>query len=119
MSKINNLFKSKKKNVKYTDYYLFIDEYYIYFCKDIIIFTSDQDKRRIGSAVSFYNINNIVTEQEEDNNLFKITLNLKFRNEIHNKIKEFFIEMEHYTDLMIQIKNVIKEYDINCSIETK
>ena len=119
INKINNLFKNKKKNVKYTDYFLFIDEYFIYFCKDVVIFTSDQDKRRIGSAVSFYNINKIVTEQEEDNNLFKIKLDIKFRNETHNKSKEFFIEIEHYTDLMIQINNVIKEYDINCNVEKK
>ena len=114
-----NIFKNKKKNVKYTDYYMFIDEYFIYFCKDIIIFTSDQDKRRIGSVVSFFNISNIVSEKEEESNLFKIKLDLKFRIETHNKSKEFFIEMEHYSDLMAQIKDIIKLYDINCKIETK
>ena len=114
-----NLFKNKKKNVKYTDYYMFIDEYFIYFFKDIIIFTSDEDKRRIGSVVSFFNISNIVSEREEESNLFKIRLDLKFRIETHNKSKEFYIEMEHYSDLMAQIKDKIKLYDVNCKIETK
>ena len=119
INKINNLFKSKKKNVKYTDYYLFIDEYFIYFCKDVIIFTSDIEKRRIGSVVSFFNINNISSEKEEENNLFKIKLDLKFRNEINNKSKEFFIEMENYSDLIALFKEKIKEYDIKCNIQAK
>ena len=112
------IFKNKKKNINYTDYYLFIDEYFIYFTKDVAVFTTDQDKRRIGSVVSFFNIIKITSEREEDNDLFKIQLEIKRQNN-KNKIKEFFIDMGNYSDLMTQFNEIKKEYDLNYELETK
>ena len=112
------LFKNKKKNINYTDYYLFIDEYFIYFSKDVAVFTTDQDKRRIGSVVSFFNIIKITSEREEDNDLFKIQLEIKRQND-KNKIKEFFIDMGNYNDLMTQFNEIKKEYDLSYELETK
>ena len=115
IKKINNLFKSKKKNVKYTDYLLFIDEHFIYFCKNTLIFSNEPNMRRIGSIVSFFNLNEIFTEFDKENNLYKIKLDIQIRKDIH-KTKEFFIEKEYYNELMDQFKNIINEYNINCKI---
>ena len=112
-----NPFKSKKKNVKYTDYYLFIDELFIYFLKDEILFESDHNKRRIGSVVSFFNIASIKSEKV-DNTLFKIIIEIKFRNGI-KKVKEFYIDPEYFRDLMSIFKEIVKENDLNCDIEMK
>ena len=111
--KIGGIFKNKKKTVKFTDYYLFIDEYFIYFCKDIIVFTSDQDKRRIGSAVSLFNVTNIICQREND--MFKIQLELKLRKA--SKSKEFYVSLDDYKDLMAQFNEIKKEYDLNYKTE--
>ena len=115
--KIGGIFKNKKKNVKYTDYYLFIDEYFIYFCKDVAVFTNDEDKRRIGSAVSLFNVTSIICEKEEENNMFKIELDIKLRK--NSKVKEFYITMDNYSDLIAEFKEIKKEYDLNYKIEQK
>ena len=115
--KIGGFFKNKKKNVKYTDYYLFIDEYFIYFCKDIAVFKDDEDKRRIGSAVSLFNVTNIICEKEEDNNMFKIQLDIKLRKNL--KTKEFYITTDNYSDLIAEFKELKKEYDLDYKIENK
>lgn len=112
-----NPFKSKKKVVKYTDYYLFIDECFIYFLKDEILFESDHNKRRIGSVVPFFNITSIKSEKV-DNTLFKIILEIKIRNDI-KKVKEFYIDPEYFRDLMSIFKEIVKENDLNCNIEMK
>ena len=57
--KLNSFFKKKTKDVKYTDYYLILNEQFIYFCKDAEIFTDEPDKRRIGSIVPINNITKI------------------------------------------------------------
>ena len=115
IKKINNLFKSKKKNVKYTDYLIFIDEHFIYFCKNTLIFSNEPNIRRIGSVVSFLNLNEVLTEIDKESSLFKIKLNIQIRKDIH-KTKEFFIEKENYNELIDQFKNIINEYNINCKI---
>ena len=38
---------------------------------------------------------------------------------MHNKSKEFFIEMENYSDLIALFKEKIKEYDIKFNIKAK
>ena len=38
---------------------------------------------------------------------------------MHNKSKEFFIELENYNDLMAIFRYIIKEYDLKCNIQTK
>ena len=80
-----------------------------------MLFTSDPDRRRIGSTVSFFNITDIISEKDKDSGLYKIILQIKFRKDIH-KTKEFFIDNENYKDLMEQFKEIIKEYDISCNI---
>ena len=123
LSKLNfninkfNPFKSKKKEVQYTDYYLFIDECFIYFLKDEILFESDHNKRRIGSVVSFFNITSIKSEKV-DNTLFKIIIEIKYRNDI-KKTKEFYIDPEYFRDLMALFKEIVKENDFNCIVEMK
>ena len=115
IKKINNLFKSKKKNVKYTEYHLFIDEHFIYFCKNVLLFSNEPNIRRIGSVVSFFNLKDVFTEIDKESNLYKIKLDIQIRKEIH-KTKEFFIEKENYDELMEQFKKVINDYNINCKI---
>ena len=65
-----------------------------------------------------FNIIKITSEREEDNDLFKIQLEIKRQNN-KNKIKEFFIDMGNYSDLMTQFNEIKKEYDLNYELETK
>ena len=66
-NKINSFFKKKPKDIKYTDYYLIINDQFLYFCKDIELFTDEPDKKRIGSIVPFNNITKIEINKELSN----------------------------------------------------
>ena len=95
-NKINSFFKKKPKDIKYTDYYLIINDQFLYFCKDIELFTDEPDKKRIGSIVPFNNITKI--EINKEGNMHKISFEIQFRT--LNKIKEFYTDDEIYGELL-------------------
>ena len=113
--KLNSFFKKKPKDIKYTDYYLIINEYFIYFCKDIEVFDNEPDKRRIGSVVPFFNIKKIEIEKEGDLN--KITFEIKYRT--LDKVKEFFADNEVYGELLEIFHEYKKENNLEYNIEIK
>ena len=114
-NKLNSFFKKKPKDIKYTDYYLIINEHFIYFCKDSEIFADEPDKRRIGSIVPFTNIKKIQIEREKD--LYKIIFEIKFRT--LNKNKEFYTDNEIYGELLEIFHEFKKEYNLEYNIEIK
>ena len=113
--KLNSFFKKKPKDIKYTDYYLIINEYFIYFCKDIEVYDNEPDKRRIGSVVPFFNIKKIEIEKEGDLN--KITFEIKYRT--LDKVKEFFADNEVYGELLEIFHEYKKENNLEYNIEIK
>jgi hypothetical protein len=114
-NKINSFFKKKTKDIKYTDYYLILNEQFIYFCKDAEIFTDEPDKRRIGSIVPINNITKI--EVDRDGELYKISFEIQFRTE--NKIKEIYIEKDIYEELLEIFHEFKKDYNLEYNIEIK
>jgi hypothetical protein len=114
-NKINSFFKKKTKDVKYTDYYLILNEQFIYFCKDAEIFTDEPDKRRIGSIVPINNITKI--EVDRDGELYKISFEIQFRTE--NKIKEIYMEKDIYEELLEIFHEFKKDYNLEYNIEIK
>ena len=113
--KLNSFFKKKTKDIKFTDYYLIINENFIYFCKDVEVFDNEPDKRRIGSSVPFSNIKKIEIEKEGDLN--KITFEIKFRT--LDKIKEFYVDNEIYGELLEIFHEFKKENNFDYNIEIK
>jgi chemotaxis protein histidine kinase CheA len=114
-NKINSFFKKKPKDIKYTDYYLIINDQFLYFCKDIELFTDEPDKKRIGSIVPFNNITKI--EINKEGNMHKISFEIQFRT--LNKIKEFYADDEIYGELLEIFHEFKKEYNLDYSIEIK
>ena len=114
-NKINSFFKKKPKDIKYTDYYLIINDQFLYFCKDIELFTDEPDKKRIGSIVPFNNITKI--EINKEGNMHKISFELQFRT--LNKIKEFYTDDEIYGELLEIFHEFKKEFNLDYNIEIK
>jgi len=114
-NKINSFFKKKPKDIKYTDYYLIINDQFLYFCKDIELFTDEPDKKRIGSIVPFNNITKI--EINKEGNMHKISFELQFRT--LNKIKEFYTDNEIYGELLEIFHEFKKEFNLDYNIEIK
>ena len=114
-NKINSFFKKKPKDIKYTDYYLIINDQFLYFCKDIELFTDEPDKKRIGSIVPFNNITKI--EINKEGNMHKISFEIQFRT--LNKIKEFFTDDEIYGELLEIFHEFKKEFNLDYNIEIK
>ena len=114
-NKINSFFKKKPKDIKYTDYYLIINENFIYFCKDAEIFANEPDKKRIGSCVPFNNITKIEINKEGE--MHKIIFDIQFRT--LNKIKEFYADNEIYGELLEIFHEFKKEYNLDYNIEIK
>ena len=114
-NKLNNFFKKKTKSIKYSNYYMILNEFFIYFCKDEIIFTDEKDKRRIGSIVPLTNVKKINVEKEGD--LYKLGLEISFRTE--DKIKEFFVDDEIYMNFIEQVNIIKKEYNLESIVEIK
>ena len=114
-NKINSFFKKKPKDIKYTNYYLVINDNFIYFCKDAELFTNEPDKKRIGSIIPFNNITKIEINKEGD--MHKIIFEIQFRT--LNKIKEFFADDEIYGELLEIFHEFKKEYNLNYNIEIK
>jgi len=114
-NKINSFFKKKPKDIKYTDYYLIINDHFIYFCKDTELYTNEPDKKRIGSIVPFNNITKI--EINKEGNMHKISFEIQFRTV--NKIKEFYTDDEIYGELLDIFHEFKKEYSLDYSIEIK
>ena len=114
-NKINSFFKKKPKDIKYTDYYLIINDHFIYFCKDTELYTNEPDKKRIGSIVPFNNITKI--EINKESNMHKISFEIQFR--IVNKIKEFYTDDEIYGELLDIFHEFKKEYSLDYTIEIK
>ena len=114
-NKINSFFKKKPKDIKYTDYYLIINDQFLYFCKDIELFTDEPDKKRIGSIVPFNNITKI--EINKEGNMHKISFEIQFRT--LNKIKEFYTDDEIYGELLEIFHEFKKEFNLDYNIEIK
>ena len=114
-NKLNSFFKKKPKDIKYTDYYLIINENFIYFCKDAEVYIDEPDKRRVGSVVPFSNIKKINVEREGE--LYKIIFEIHFRT--LNKIKEFFVDNEIYGELLEIFHEFKKDYNLEYNIEIK
>ena len=116
-NKLNSFFKKKTKETKknYTDYYLIINEHFIYFCKDAEVFVDEPDKRRIGSSVPLNNIKKINIEKEGE--YYKICFEIKFRT--LDKIKEFYADNEVYDELLEIFHEFKKEYNLGYNIEIK
>ena len=114
-NKINSFFKKKPKDIKYTDYYLIINDQFLYFCKDIELFTDEPDKKRIGSIVPFNNITKI--EINKEGNMHKISCEIQFRT--LNKIKEFYTDDEIYGELLEIFHEFKKEFNLDYNIEIK
>ena len=114
-NKINSFFKKKPKNIKYTDYYLIINDQFLYFCKDIELFTDEPDKKRIGSIVPFNNITKI--EINKEGNMHKISFEIQFRT--LNKIKDFYTDDEIYGELLEIFHEFKKEFNLDYNIEIK
>ena len=114
-NKINSFFKKKPKDIKYTDYYLIINDQFLYFCKDIELFTDEPDKKRIGSIVPFNNITKI--EINKEGNMHKISFEIQFRT--LNKIKDFYTDDEIYGELLEIFHEFKKEFNLDYNIEIK
>ena len=114
-NKINSFFKKKPKDIKYTDYYLIINDQFLYFCKDIELFTDEPDKKRIGSIVPFNNITKI--EINKEGNMHKISFEIQFRT--LNKIKEFYTDDEIYGELLEIFHEFKNEFNLDYNIEIK
>ena len=114
-NKINSFFKKKPKDIKYTDYYLIINDQFLYFCKDIELFTDEPDKKRIGSIVHFNNITKI--EINKEGNMHKISFEIQFRT--LNKIKDFYTDDEIYGELLEIFHEFKKEFNLDYNIEIK
>ena len=114
-NKINSFFKKKPKDIKYTDYYLIINDQFLYFCKDIELFTDEPDKKRIGSIVPFNNITKI--EINKEGNIHKISFEIQFRT--LNKIKDFYTDDEIYGELLEIFHEFKKEFNLDYNIEIK
>ena len=114
-NKINSFFKKKQKDIKYTDYYLIINDQFLYFCKDIELFTDEPDKKRIGSIVPFNNITKI--EINKEGNMHKISFEIQFRT--LNKIKDFYTDDEIYGELLEIFHEFKKEFNLDYNIEIK
>ena len=114
-NKINSFFKKKPKDIKYTDYYLIINDQFLYFCKDIELFTDEPDKKRIGSIVPFNNITKI--EINKEGNMHKISFEIQFRT--LNKIKEFYTDDEIYGELLEIFHEFKKKFNLDYNIEIK
>ena len=114
-NKINSFFKKKPKDIKYTDYYLIINDQFLYFCKDIELFTDEPDKKRIGSIVPFNNITKI--EINKEGNMHKISFEIQFRT--LNKIKDFYTNDEIYGELLEIFHEFKKEFNLDYNIEIK
>ena len=114
-NKLNSFFKKKPKDIKYTDYYLIMNEHFIYFCRDAEIFVNEPDKKRIGSIVPFNNITKIEINQEGD--LYKINFEIQFRT--LNKNKEFYVDNEIYGELLQIFKEFKKIYNLDYTIDIK
>ena len=114
-NKINSFFKKKPKDIKYTDYYLIINDQFLYFCKDIELFNDEPDKKRIGSIVPFNNITKI--EINKEGNMHKISFEIQFRT--LNKIKEFYTDDEIYGELLEIFHEFKKEFNLDYNIEIK
>ena len=114
-NKINSFFKKKPKDIKYTDYYLIINDQFLYFCKDIELFTDEPDKKRIGSIVPFNNLTKI--EINKEGNMHKISFEIQFRT--LNKIKDFYTDDEIYGELLEIFHEFKKEFNLDYNIEIK
>ena len=114
-NKINSFFKKKPKDIKYTDYYLIINDQFLYFCKDIELFIDEPDKKRIGSIVPFNNITKI--EINKEGNMHKISFEIQFRT--LNKIKYFYTDDEIYGELLEIFHEFKKEFNLDYNIEIK
>ena len=114
-NKINSFFKKKPKDIKYTDYYLIINDQFLYFCKDIELFIDEPDKKRIGSIVPFNNITKI--EINKEGNMHKISFEIQFRT--LNKIKDFYTDDEIYGELLEIFHEFKKEFNLDYNIEIK
>ena len=113
--KLNSFFKKKPKEIKYTDYYLIVNERFIYFCKDAEVFIDEPDKRRIGSIIPFHNLTKIEVVKEGE--LYKIIFEIQFRT--LNKTKEFYADNDIYGELLEVFHEFKKEYNLVYNIEIK
>jgi len=117
------LFLEKQKNFFYkmgmtnipssepAKYLLFLDEHYLYFSKDEIIFLeTDEETRRINKIVSLYDIKDFSTENENDHFIIKLIVK---KNELREKVVSFYIDQKYFSGFMKNLNLKLNIYGID------
>jgi len=117
------LFLEKQKNLFYkmgmtnipsyepVKYLFFLDEHYLYFAKDEIIFLeTDEETRRINKIVSLYDIKDFSTDNENDNFIIKLIVK---KDEFREKVVSFYIDQKYFSGFMKNLNLKLSIYGID------